>query len=89
MRLLGLLSFALLALWSVASPLREESSVSVEIAEDIVSDGSHFIVSVQRYHILMKRMRLICRTDDVKEDSGALIAEKVTNIVCCRSLGMR
>jgi hypothetical protein len=50
MRLLGILSvFGLLALGSVASPLREESSVSVEVAEDVVADGSHFIVSVQRY----------------------------------------
>lgn len=62
--------------------------MSVEIAEDVVPDGSHFIVSVQRYRILVKRMRLTFRTDDVKEDSGALIAEKVTNIVCCKSLGM-
>ena len=49
MRLLSFLSFAVLALAGVASPIVEESSMSVAVAENIVCDGSHFIVSVQRY----------------------------------------
>lgn len=51
MRLLSFVSFAAVALLQgiLASPIKEESSVSVEVAENVVCDGSHFIVSVQRY----------------------------------------
>jgi len=42
--------------------------MSVDIAERVSCGGSQFIVSV-------------IRTDDIKEDSGELIAEKVSNIV--------
>jgi len=42
--------------------------MTVNVAENVACDGSHFVVSVQR-------------TDDVKEDSGELIAEKISNIV--------
>lgn len=51
MRVLSFLSTAVLALAIVASPIKEESSVSVEVAENVVCDGSHFIVSVRRYLI--------------------------------------
>jgi len=51
MRLLSFVSFAAVAALLqgiLASPIKEESSVSVEVAENVVCDGSHFIVSVQR-----------------------------------------
>jgi len=53
---------------AVASPMQEDSSIAVAIAEASACDGSHYIVSVQR-------------TDDIKEDSGELIAERVSSIV--------
>jgi hypothetical protein len=33
----------------VATPVREESMMSVDVTERVACDGSHFIVSVQRY----------------------------------------
>jgi len=65
---LSFLSFGLLALRAMASSVKEDSSMTVEVAEKVSCDGSHFIVSVQR-------------TDDVRQDTGELIAEKVSNIV--------
>jgi hypothetical protein len=45
----GFLCFAALVLGVVASPVQEESSTTVDVAEKIACDGSHYIVSVQRY----------------------------------------
>jgi uncharacterized membrane protein len=59
---------AALAGAALASPIKEDSSMAVAVAEAPSCDGSHYIVSVQR-------------TDDVKQDSGELIAEKISNIV--------
>jgi hypothetical protein len=48
----GFLStLALVALGVVANPVQEESSMTVGIAETVSCDGSHFIVSVQRYSV--------------------------------------
>lgn len=65
---LSLLSVAVLALGAIASPLKEESMMTVGLSEKIGCDGSHFLVSVQR-------------TDDIKEDTGELIAEKISKVV--------
>jgi len=65
---LSFLTFGLLALGAIANPVKEDTSTTVEVAEKVACDGSHFIVSVQR-------------TDDVRQDTGELIAEKVSNIV--------
>jgi len=47
----GFLSLlGLLVVGVVANPVREESMVTVDVAENIAGDGSHFIVSVQRYY---------------------------------------
>jgi len=54
---------------AVASPIQEDSSIAVAVAEASACDGSHYIVSVER-------------TDDIKEDSGELIAERISSIVC-------
>ena len=46
----GLLNtVALLAFGAVASPVKEESSTSIAFAEQVSCEGSHFIVTVQRY----------------------------------------
>jgi len=68
MRWSFLSTVALAVLGAVASPVQEESSMVVGVAEKVSCDGSHFIVTVQR-------------TDDVKEDSGELIAARVSNII--------
>ena len=49
MRFGFLSTFVLLLLGVVATPLQEESSTTVGVAEDVSCEGSHFIVSVQRY----------------------------------------
>ena len=49
MRFAFLSTFALLVLGVVSTPLQEESSTIVGVAEDVSCQGSHFIVSVQRY----------------------------------------
>ena len=64
---------ATLAGAALAGPIKEDSSMAVAVAEAPSCDGSHYIVSVQR-------------TDDVKEDSGELIAEKISNIVRAKTL---
>jgi hypothetical protein len=81
MRLNLLSSLAFLVLGVAANPVKEESSTTVTLAENISCEGSHFIVSVQRCVILTSHSLIFCRTDDVKEDSGELIAEKISNIV--------
>lgn len=80
---LGVLFSAAFLLWgAVATPVKEESVTSVDITEKLACDGSHFIISVQRYQSFIPLyFANIFRIDDVKEDSGALIAEKVSNIV--------
>ena len=51
MRLLNFLSSVAVVLVGVvvASPLQEETTTTVAVAEKASCEGSHFIVSVQRY----------------------------------------
>ena len=50
MRFTFLSTFALLVLGAVvATPVQEESSLTVAVEETVSYEGSHFIVSVQRY----------------------------------------
>jgi hypothetical protein len=49
-----LLVNAVALLWTslagvVATPIKEDSVTSIDITERLACDGSHFIVSVQRY----------------------------------------
>lgn len=81
MRFGFLSTFALLVFGVVvATPVKEESSTTIDVAENVSCEGSHYIVSVQRY-LCHQGSFNVFRTDDVKEDSGELIAEKVSNIV--------
>ena len=50
---LSFLSLAVFALGVVASPVKEETVTTVDVAEKVGCDDSHFIVSVQRYASLM------------------------------------
>ena len=84
MRFGFLSTFALLVLGVVATPVQEESSTTIDVEENVSCKGSHFIVSVQRYPCHQGSSNVF-RTDDVKEDSGELIAEKVSNIVMRKS----
>lgn len=49
MRWSVLSTLALLVVGTVASPVKEESMVTVAVAEVVTEEDSHFIVSVQRY----------------------------------------
>jgi len=49
MRWSVLSTLALLVVGTVASPVKEESSMTVDVAEIVTAEDSHFIVSVQRY----------------------------------------
>jgi len=40
-----------LVLVVVANPIKEDSITTIDITERLACDGSHFIVSVQRYEI--------------------------------------
>jgi hypothetical protein len=67
---LSFLSFGLLALGAIANPVKEDSSTTVEVAEKVACDGSHFIVSVQRYCPLLSKLTLVEQTmsDKIQEN---------------------
>jgi hypothetical protein len=48
-----LTTLAVLVVGTVASPVKEESLTTVEVAEAVIAEDSHFIVSVQRYLSLL------------------------------------
>ena len=57
MRWSVLSTLALLVVGTVASPVKEESSMTVDVAEIVTAEDSHFIVSVQRYVSLVVSTR--------------------------------
>lgn len=67
---LSFLTFGLLALGAIANPVKEDSSTTVEVAEKVACDGSHFIVSVQRYSLSHSKTDLVEKTmsDKIQEN---------------------